>query len=167
MKLEIRKAIKEDAAELLRLMKILGKESDNLTFGEEGLPFTEEEEAAYIERVNSSKASIMYVALDSNKIVGTASFFGHLVPRLSHRGEVSVAVMSSHWGLGIGYELLSSAIEFGRARGAEIISLEVRSDNARAIRLYKRCGFKKIGTFKGFLRIDGNDVDFDLMNLYL
>lgn len=168
MSIEIRKALACDAEELLDLMRILGKETDNLTFGEEGLPFTVEEEIAYIEKVNSSKTSAMFVALDSNKIVGTSSFYGHLVPRLSHRGEVSVAVRKSHWGFGIGYKLLSTAIEFAKTTSnAEVISLEVRSDNDRAINLYKRCGFEKIGTFKSFLKVDGKGVDFDLMNLYL
>lgn len=168
MAIEIRKALKSDAEELLNLMKTLGKETDNLTFGEEGLPFTVDEEASYIEKINTSKASAMFVALDSGKIVGTASFYGHLVPRLSHRGEVSVAVIKSHWGLGVGHALLSAAIEFGKtAAGVEVISLEVRSDNDRAIRLYKRCGFEKIGTFKNFLKIEGSGIDFDLMNLYL
>lgn len=168
MAIEIRKALKSDAEELLNLMKTLGKETDNLTFGEEGLPFTVDEEASYIEKINTSKASAMFVALDSGKIVGPASFYGHLVPRLSHRGEVSVAVIKSHWGLGVGHALLSAAIEFGKtAAGVEVISLEVRSDNDRAIRLYKRCGFEKIGTFKNFLKIEGSGIDFDLMNLYL
>ena len=43
MAIEIRKALKDDAEELLNLMKILGNETDNLTFGEEGLPFTVDE----------------------------------------------------------------------------------------------------------------------------
>ena len=168
MAIEIRKALKDDAEELLNLMKILGNETDNLTFGEEGLPFTVDEEISYIEKISSSEKSAMFVALDSGKIVGTSSFYGHLVPRLSHRGEVSVAVLKSHWGMGIGYNLLSAAIEFGKtAADVEVISLDVRSDNDRAIRLYKRCGFDKIGTFKNFLRIEGKGIDFDLMNLYL
>ncbi len=49
----------------------------------------------------------------------------------------------------------------------EILSLEVRSDNVRAIRLYEKYGFQKIGQFKGFFKINGEYVDFDLMNLEL
>ena len=56
---------------------------------------------------------------------------------------------------------------FSKAAGAEIISLEVRSDNTRAIKLYEKFGFEKISVFKEFFKIKGELVDFDLMNLYL
>lgn len=45
MSIEIRKALAGDAEELLDLMRILGKETDNLTFGKDGLPFTVEKES--------------------------------------------------------------------------------------------------------------------------
>ena len=45
MSIEIRKALAGDAEELFDLMRILGKETDNLTFGKEGLPFTVEEQS--------------------------------------------------------------------------------------------------------------------------
>lgn len=168
MGFEIRKALGCDAEELLSLLMQIGSESDNLTFGEEGLPFTVEEEGEYIKKINSSSKSAIFVALDDGRIVGMSSFSGHLVPRLSHRGEVSVAVRKSSWGKGIGTKLLEAAIIFGRdIAKAEIISLEVRSDNTRAIKLYERLGFEKIGAFKGFLKINGEDITFDLMNLCL
>ena len=49
----------------------------------------------------------------------------------------------------------------------EIISLEVRSDNKRAIALYQKFGFETIGTFPGFLKIHGEDVSCDIMRLQL
>lgn len=41
------------------------------------------------------------------------------------------------------------------------------SDNARAIRLYEKYGFRKLCTFPDFFKIDGESIDFDLMNLEL
>ena len=49
----------------------------------------------------------------------------------------------------------------------EQINLEVRSDNSRAIALYKKFGFRKLYTFSGFFKINGELVDFDFMNLDL
>lgn len=40
--MEYRKPIKEDAKNMLEYLKQVGGESDNLTFGKEGLPFTPE-----------------------------------------------------------------------------------------------------------------------------
>ena len=41
------------------------------------------------------------------------------------------------------------------------------SDNARAVRLYEKYGFRKLCTFPHFFKINGEYVDFDLMNLEL
>ena len=63
---------------------------------------------------------------------------------------------------------MEKIIEFAKnVARADIISLEVRSDNARAIHLYQKFGFEKFGTFKGYMKIRGEFVDFDFMNLYL
>lgn len=47
------------------------------------------------------------------------------------------------------------------------MNLEVRSSNARAIRLYEKYGFRKLCVFPRFFKIHGEYVDFDLMNLEL
>ena len=41
------------------------------------------------------------------------------------------------------------------------------SDNARAIRLYEKYGFRKLCTFPHFFKINGEYIDFDRMNLEL
>ena len=72
------------------------------------------------------------------------------------------------WGNHIGTWFMEEIIQFAKETAkVEIISLEVRSDNARAIALYKKFGFEQIGTFEGFMKIDGNDVDCDIMRLHL
>ena len=52
----------------------------------------------------------------------------------------------------IGTRLMEQLIMFSKAAGAEIISLEVRSDNTRAIKLYEKFGFEKISVFKEFFK---------------
>ncbi len=51
--------------------------------------------------------------------------------------------------------------------GAEIISLEVRSDNRYAVALYEKFGFETIGRFPEFMKINGEYVSFDIMRLHL
>ena len=58
-------------------------------------------------------------------------------------------------------------IDFAKKNGAEVLELQVRSDNESAIGLYKKFGFEKIGTYKNFFKIDGEYFDADFMNLYL
>ena len=49
----------------------------------------------------------------------------------------------------------------------ELINLEVRSDNIRAIQVYEKYGFRKIGTSPAYYKMDGTYYDFDLMVLDL
>ncbi len=164
----IEKAVPEDVEELLCFLKAIGGETDNLTFGAEGFPATLEEERAYLESLKCSASSAMYVAKKNGKIVGNAHFTGMTRERLRHRGSIGISVLKLEWGQGIGSRLLRTVIDFAKDTAhVEIISLEVKSDNVRAIKLYKKFGFERIGHFKGFLKIDGEYADFELMNLYL
>ena len=63
--------------------------------------------------------------------------------------------------------LTEAILSFAKENGFEQLNLEVRSDNARAIRLYEKFGFRKLCTFPCFFKINGESIDFDLMNLEL
>lgn len=168
MNITIEKARPQDAERIIEYMKITGGESDNLTFGSEGLPISVEEEEAYLKSLLTSTSSTMLVAKKAGKIVGDVSFRGYERERMKHRGEIGISVLKSEWGQGIGSMLMEEILKFAKETAkAEIVSLEVRSDNERAIRLYKKFGFEKIGEYKGFFKINGTPIDFDLMNLYL
>lgn len=165
---KIEKAGPEDAAELLTFLKQVGGESDNLTFGSEGLPFTVEEEEAFLRSTENSPNTVMFVAKLDGKIVGNASFTASSRERLKHRGELAISVLKEAWGMGIGTRLTEAVIDFAKNTAhVEIIHLEVRSDNDRAIKLYEKVGFRKTGTFHGLLKIHGELIDCDLMDLFL
>ena len=73
-------------------------------------------------------------------------------------------VKKREWGQGIGTRLVEELLRFAReTAGAQIVSLEVRADNERAIRIYEKLGFETVGRFKGFLKIDGELVDRPIM----
>lgn len=168
MEFTIKKAVPEDAEEILHVLKMIGSETDNLTFGEEGLPTTVEEEREYLKYQQDSGSSAMFVAKVGDQIVGTCSYNGYPRARMVHRGSLAISLLRSEWGKGYGSKMMEEVIRFAREEAkAEIISLEVRSDNERAIHLYEKFGFKRIGTFPGFFKIEGEWIDFDLMNLYI
>lgn len=58
-------------------------------------------------------------------------------------------------------------LAFAKENGFEQLNLEVRDSNTRAIRLYEKYGFRKLCTFPNFFKINGEYIDFDLMNLEL
>ena len=137
----IERAACEDAAEILEYLKQVGAETDNLTFGAEGLPFTTESEAAYINQTKNSCDDIMLIAKEDGKIVGNANL-SRLPRRMKHRGDFSISVRKEYWNKGIGSQLLLEIIKFAKDNAFEVIDLQVRSDNLSAIHLYEKFGFK-------------------------
>ncbi len=168
MNFAIEKAKVSDAKEVLEYLKKVGGETDNLTFGAEGLPFEVESEEKYIKSLENSTSSVMFFAKYNGKIIGDASFNSATRERIKHRGELGICVLKEYWGQGVGSKLIEAVIDFAKnVAECEIIHLSVKSDNERAINLYKKYGFEKIGQFKGYLKIDGEHIDCDFMNLYM
>ena len=164
----IQRAAGTDAAEMLAYLAQIGGETDNLTFGREGLPIDLERETRYLEESKDNPYNAIFMARKNGKIVGDASFSGSPRPRLRHRGELGICVLKEEWGRGIGSALMRAVIDHARREaGAELIVLEVRCDNTRAIGLYEKLGFVKTGTLPGMLKIDGKLIDFYTMTLKL
>ena len=62
-------------------------------------------------------------------------------------------------------KLLETKIKFAKENAFEVIDLQVRSDNLKAIHLYEKYGFQKIGVHPAFFKINGEDISFDYMCL--
>lgn len=166
--IRIVKAMPEDAEGIIAYTKQIGGESENLTYGPEGIEIEVEQEKEMIaKRANSDKKAFFLAKFDG-EIVGVADFSSVEHPRIGHRGGMGISVRKDMWGKGVGSMLMEHIIDFAKnVAKVDIIALEVRSDNERAIHLYEKYGFEKFGTFKGYMKIRGEFVDFDFMNLYL
>lgn len=168
MNIIYREAEPSDAGKFLEYSKIVGSETDNLTFGAEGLPLTISQEADFIRKFAGNPGSIMIVAFDEGELIGTGAV--SVVsgkPRFAHRREIAISVRKDYWGKGIGTGIMNVLMDFAKKSGAEVIELQVRSDNEAAISLYKKFGFEKIGTNEKFFKINGEFFAADYMNLYL
>lgn len=162
--IEIVHAKGQDAEALLEYLKIVGSETDNLSFGAEGVLLEVEEERKYLDQQTKSLNDIQLLAKANGEIIGTASLI-RKKKRMSHRAEFGISVKKAWWNCGVASTLMEYILEFAKSTGVEQINLEVRSDNKRAITLYKKFGFHKLCTFPGFFKIDGELIDFDFMNL--
>lgn len=165
-KIIIREAVPDDAEKLIDFFRLIGGESDNLSFGAEGINVTPEQERAYIKSIASDSHSVLYIALKDGEIVGDVSL-GGFPRRMSHRAELSIVVAKREWHKGIGSLLMQEAILYATKNDIELISLDVRHDNENAIKLYEKYGFVKFGTIPAFMRINGIDFDADTMVLDL
>ena len=163
---EIVRAQAQDAAELLDYLKTIGGETDNLSFGPEGVPLSLEEEQAYLSMQAQSRDHMQLFAKVNGEIIGTASL-NRKPNRMRHRAEFGISRKKAWWGCGAATPLAEGVLAFAREAGVEQVDLEVRSDNKRAITLYEKLGFRKLCTFPGFFKINGELVDFDFMILDL
>jgi ribosomal protein S18 acetylase RimI-like enzyme len=110
----------------------------------------------------------MLVAFDEGELVGTGAVSAISGKnRFAHRRDIAISVRKDYWGKGIGSGLMNLLLDFCKKTGAESVELEVRSDNERAISLYKKFGFEKIGTNERYFKIGEEFFAADYMNLYL
>jgi ribosomal protein S18 acetylase RimI-like enzyme len=92
------------------------------------------------------------VAELEGEIVGYAFATSHFDGRLVHL--VRIAVMPEHQGQSIGVRLLADVVEFARARGADVVTLNTQAHNATAQRLYEWFGFHRTGERQAVLKYD-------------
>jgi len=164
--IQFTKARVEDAQAILDYLDQIGKESDNLTFGEEGLGYTLEDEIKVIEGYAENLNSIMYIALDDKKVVSIGNLSASKRERTKHISVLGISVLKSHWGQGIGKRMMNNLIEFAiQAPDTRYIHLDVRSDNAKAIHLYESVGFKKNSVIPNMMFIKDEYFDINLMIL--
>ncbi len=64
---------------------------------------------------------------------------------------------------GLGLKLLKFALDDTRQQSAEVMFLEVRASNLRAIELYEQNGFAEVGRRKGYYPADGGREDAIVM----
>jgi len=71
---------------------------------------------------------------------------------------MTIGVAKSHQGRGLGRALLGALLEHERARRTQHVFLEVRVDNERAIEMYERAGFERLGVRRGYYQPENVDA---------
>jgi [ribosomal protein S18]-alanine N-acetyltransferase len=94
------------------------------------------------------------VAGDGGGITGYAG----LLVAAAQADVLTLAVAADRWGQGTGSALLGALLAEAARRNCSEVFLEVRTDNTRAQRLYRRYGFTQIGIRKGYYQPSGADA---------
>ena len=97
--------------------------------------------------------SIHLVAKEADQVVGWAQIERGKGSSVRHRGDLGMGVLPSHQGRGIARELLEQGISLANAAGIHRLELEVRSDNRRALELYRSVGFAVESIVRGAMRV--------------
>lgn len=137
----IRPAILSDLADLVRI--------ENAAFA------TDRFSRRTLHYLLTRARAIFLVAERAGAAVGSVVALLH--GRTSLARIYSMAVDPAHQGAGIGLALLREAEARALADGRAVMRLEVRTDNARAIALYRREGYREIGRIPRYYE-DGCDA---------
>jgi ribosomal protein S18 acetylase RimI-like enzyme len=109
--------------------------------------------------------SVHLVALDGGRVVAWAQIERGDGTSVAHRGDLGMGVLPSHRGCGLGRRMLDECIHAAHARGIARVELEVRTDNRRALELYRGCGFAVEAIVKMAMKVDGVYHDAFRMSL--
>lgn len=98
--------------------------------------------------------SVILVAVSDQCVAG----YGALDAVAGTGYFLNIAVSSRFRRRGIGTALVSSLCERAKTLGCFEATLEVRSENDKAIALYTRCGFKPVGRRRGYYSYPTDDA---------
>ena len=164
----IRKATPEDAEDILDFLAVIGGESDNLSFGSEGLSITPEKEREILKNIGEDESSLFLVAIYDGKLISVGIVASQKKKRFSHNSEISISVLKEFWNRGVGRAVMEEMISFIRSLGGKrTISLTVRRDNHPAVHLYESLGFETTGILKDYFCIDNRYFDAIIMNIHI
>lgn len=155
----VRKPTTEDAEAIINLIKTADSETKFLARNPDEFSVTTEQEKVFISDVLKDCDKEFFVAEYDNEIIGNCSVgIVSKYERYRHRAEVSVVVLKSYWGIGIGKILMQQCIDWCKSRNITQIELCVVADNERAINMYEKFGFKVTGTIPNAMRYKDNTV---------
>lgn len=162
----IRSIFPEDADAYVSFLLDITRQSENLTFEPDETEMFSDEHS-FLESIADAKNSLAIMALDGEQIVGSLTFLGGKRSKSAHAGEFGISVDRSYWGGGVGRALMATMVRW--ANGAHItkITLQVRTDNKRAIALYESFGFIIEGMARHAMRVGESYVDLLCMGLCL
>lgn len=101
----------------------------------------------------------MVVAESAGMIIGHAGLKMYS-GRRKHVGDIGIAVDESYQGLGVGTQMMEALLDLAdNWYNLRRVELSVFADNAAAIHLYEKLGFKVEGTHEAFAFREGCYVD--------
>ena len=133
----------------------------------ERLAFKTPWSAELFQRELSHDWSTILIAAPPGSVAGEDSIYGFLIYWVVH-DEVhvlNIATDPPHRRRNVARRLMLAAIEQARARGARLVTLEVRRSNLPAASLYRDLGFRSVGIRPNYYADEGEDAV--VMNLEL
>lgn len=109
---------------------------------------------AYVHELKENRLATYFIARADEQIVGYCGMW----VILDEAHITTIAVDPAFRGMHVGERLLVGLIDASVERGARWMTLEVRRSNLTAQKLYKKYGFREIGTRKGYYSDNREDA---------
>lgn len=136
-----------DAAAFIEFMNQVAKETDFLVMDETGFRFSVDEmEAIFAAGLENPRELCLLAKIDS-EIIGAVSVKASRQFRISHIGNIFIAVKKAYWGHGLGTILLEEVVHWAEELDLlKRLELTVQVRNQAAVHLYQKLGFSIEGT---------------------
>lgn len=166
MVITIRKARPQDAPLLAETEKIIAEEPGFLCSNPEELDPKIFRQT--IEQLGTGEQGVYFVAEEQEKIAGHGYLLKLPLKNLSHVAQLTIALHPDWQGKGVGMLLMEALITWAEHDPTlEKIELNVRATNIRALKLYKKWGFRLEGFLTRHLKTKSGYIDDLVMGLHL
>ena len=161
----IRTAQPDDAAAALTYIRSVATETEFFVIQPDEFPPTVEEERTWIQDHLDHPGKIILLAEADETIIGSVTFEAGVFRRISHRGNLGLAVVKERRGKGVGTALLHALLDWAESSPViDKVCLDVFAINTPAIRLYTKLGFIEEGRrINDIKRGPGDYVDTVMM----
>jgi RimJ/RimL family protein N-acetyltransferase len=167
--LRIRPATADDAAACIEhARKVIEEFPEYLFYTPGEFDYTPEQERKILADAAASDNSAFLLAEVDGQIVGLLNYRGGQRQAGRHAAMLGISVRKDWCDRGVGTALLRAAIDHARAGGVvKRIELAVFAQNARAIHVYEKLGFRHEGRRRNAVYKNGQYHDDLIMGLLL
>lgn len=105
----------------------------------------------------------VFGAFSNDRIVGMAGFYREAGDKFEHKGVLwGMFVHPTHRNVGVGEDLVGAVLEHAKSR-VDLVTLAVVTENASAVALYLKTGFRAYGVEERALKYQGRYLSETLM----
>nr|WP_300364971.1 GNAT family N-acetyltransferase [Brachyspira sp.] len=165
--MSIREAHIEDAEKVINYILKVSDETNFMMSDSKERELDVKKEEEFLQNIQKGITTRMFLYEKDEKIVGICSLRCIDKKRIKHRTNLAISVLKEYWGNGIGRKLIDYAIDYSKKKSIKKIELRVRTDNERALKLYKSLGFFIEGEIKSFFCIDDVYYNCYMMGLFI
>jgi ribosomal protein S18 acetylase RimI-like enzyme len=160
----IRRASEADAEGIIAILEGIASERIYIAINK---PWSADQQRQYLHSLSAREA--VHIAVDEREgIIGyqTLELWAPTLDSMAHVGQIGTFLRPAWRRRGIGEALFDHTAAFARERDYLKFVIQVRSANASAQRFYRRLGFRAGGRLTRQVRIDGQEEDEIIMEMF-